>query len=74
MSYYSYYPKEWSKDDIDMHIKMINLTNNIYEYQQKQKTEFYKQNEDQKIDIDPPNNSPKLIRESSSVFIEHKKQ
>jgi hypothetical protein len=62
------YPKDWTKEDIELHLQMYNLNNNIYAYNLVQQS----MNEIKVEEDDEVKESPKLIRESSSIFIEHK--
>ena len=69
------YPKDWTKEDIKMHLQMYNLNNNIYAYnlvQQSMNEIKVEEDERSKSYDDEVKESPKLIRESSSIFIEHK--
>lgn len=54
------YPNNWNQDDIDMHLNMSKLNNFIHTYCQKiVKT---------KCESDDEKESPKLIRETSSIY------
>lgn len=61
------YPKDWTKEDIKMHLQMHNLNNNIYAYNLLQQSMNEIKVEEEALPIEVKE-SPKLIRESSSIY------